>query len=326
MEHPRAGRVFLRLLVALVVLGGLYGGLAVFVGRHVPTNTTVDGIAIGGMSPDEATVTLQRVLATRASQPIHLQTPSRTVDIDPGTAGLEVDAQATLSSLTGFTWNPIKVWAHLTRGEDQRLKTRVDRAKLTAAVSDAARAINYPVTEGSITFTDGRATAVVSVAGQAVKVRETTDAVASKWPREPVVEAVMDLMAPTVSAGEINRAATEFAGPAMSGPVNVVTGQISFVVHPAQYAPALSLAPDGFGRLRPSIDASRLLFEIRKANPGIERAPVDAKVRLVAGVPRVVPAVTGMRFDEQTIGAPFLAALTSPTRTAMITMVSDPPR
>jgi len=43
--------VFLRLLVALVVLGGLYGGLAVFVGRHVPTNTTVDGIAIGGMRP-----------------------------------------------------------------------------------------------------------------------------------------------------------------------------------------------------------------------------------------------------------------------------------
>ena len=322
----QVGRAFLRLVAALVVLGATYYGLAIFLSRHVPSNTTVDGIAIGGMSRDQATVTLQRVLATRASQPVHLGAPSRTVDIEPGTAGLEVDLEATLSDLSGFTLNPVQLWEHLTGGEKQPLKVRIDRAKLTAAVTEAARAVDSPVKEGSITFTGGTATAVVSADGQMVKVPETTDAVASAWPRQHVVQAVMSLTQPKLSADEINRAAREFATPAMSGPVRVVAGGVTVMLQPVQYAPALSLAADGLGTLRPSIDAPKLLAAIRAADPGIERTPVDATVRLVAGAPQVVPAVVGMTFDEPAAAAPFLAALTSPTRTATIGMVAAPPK
>jgi len=326
VEHMRAGRVLLRLLAALVLLCGMYVGLATFVTRHVPTNTTVDGIAIGGMTPAAATITLQRFLAFRASQPVHLVTSSRTVDIDPGTSGLEVDPAATLSDLSGFTLNPVRLWAHLRRGTDQRVRIRIDRPKLTAAVRDAARSVDSPVKEGSITFTGGKAIVVVSEAGQAVKVPETTSAVSSVWPRQTVVQALMDLTTPRLSAHEINRAAEDFAVPAMSGPVKVLVGRAIVVLKPMQYAPALSMAPDGFGKLQPSIDAPALVKAIRAARPGIEITPVDASVRLVAGVPRVVPAVTGRRFDELTESAPFLAALTSPARTATITMVPAPPR
>ena len=326
MEQIQASRAFLRLLMSLVVLGGVYFGLATVLGRHVPTRTTVDGIAIGGMSPNEATVTLQRVLAARASRPVHLEGPSHTVDIDPGTAGLEVDLEATLSQLSGFTLNPAQMWAHLTGGEDEPLRIRVDRDKLTAAVTEAARVFDSPVKEGSITFTGGTATAVVSVAGQAVKVPETTDAVVSKWPREQVVQLVMNLISPKLSADEINRAAKEFAVPAMSGPVRVVAGPVTVTLRPVQFAPALSLVPDGVGTLQPSIDAAKLLAAIRAADPAVERTPVDASVRTAAGAPQVVPAVIGMTFDESTAPASFLAALTSPTRIATITMVQAPPK
>ena len=322
----QANRVFLRLVVALVVLGGVYYGMATFLGRHVPASTTVGGIAIGGMSPDEATVTLQRLLATRASQPVHLEAPSRTVNIDPGTAGLEVDLEATLSDLSGFTLNPVQLWAHLTRGEDQPLKIRVDRAKLTAAVTEAARTVDSPVKEGSITFAGGRASAVVSTPGHAVKVPETTEAVASTWPGQRVVKAVMNLTPPKVSADEINRAAREFAVPAMSGPVKVLAGGSSVVLKPVQFAPALSLAPDDVGTLRPSIDARKLLAAIRAADPGIERPAADATVGLVAGAPQVVPAVIGRRFDALTAPASFLAALTSPARIARIATVPNTPK
>ena len=322
----QAKRAFLRLVVSLVVLGAVYYGLATFLSRYVPTQTTVQGIPIGGMSPDQATVTLQRLLATRASQPVHLEAPSRTVDIDPGTAGLEVDLEATLSDLSGFTLNPVQLWAHLTGGEDQPLKIRVDRAKLTAAVTEAARAVDSPVKEGSITFTGGKATAVVSVAGHAVKVPETTDAVASTWPRQRVVKAVMNLTVPKLSADEINRAAKAFAVPAMSGPVKVLAGGSSVVLKPVQFAPALSLAPDDVGTLRPSIDARKLLAAIRAADPGIERAAADATVGLVAGAPQVVPAVIGRRFDALTAPASFLAALTSRARTATIATIPAPPK
>ncbi len=326
MEHTQAGRVFLRLLVAVVVLGGAYAGLALFVSRHVPTSTTVDGVAIGGMSPGEATVTLQRVLAARASRPVHLEAPSRTVDIDPGTAGIEIDVQATLADLSGFTLNPVKLWAHLTGGEDQPLKIRVDRAKLTAAVTEAARAVDSPVQEGSVTFTGGRATTVVSAAGQAVNVPATTDAVTAAWPRQQVVKAVVNRTEPKVSADEIKRAAREFAVPAMSGPVKVVAGRTTVSLQPVRFAPAVSLIPDGTGTLRPTIDAPLLLAAIRAADPDIERSPVDATVRLVAGAPQVVPAVVGTRLDEPTAPGSFLAALTSPGRTAAITLAPVQPK
>lgn len=322
----QASRAIVRLVVALVVLGAVYLGLAAFLSGHVPSNTTVDRIAIGGMTPNEATVTLKRVLAARASQPVHLETPSRTVDIEPGTAGIEVDLDATLSDLTAFTVNPVELWVRLTGGEDQPLRVRVDRAKLTAAVTEAARAVDAPVVEGSITFTGGRAITVVSVAGQAVNVPATTDAVASTWPGQQVVQAVMTITQPKVSAAEVNRAAAEFAAPAMSGPVRLVAGRISVALQPVKYAPALSLVADGNGALQTKIDAPRLLAAIRAAIPGVERDPVDATVNLVVGTPQVVPAQVGSRFDLLTTPTAFLAALTSPTRTAPITMVSTPPK
>ena len=230
MQASRA--VFLRLFVSLAVLGGTYYGLAVFLGRHVPSNTHVDGIAIGGMSPEAATVTLERVLATRVSRPVHIETPSRTVDIDPGTGGLKADLAATLSDLSGFTLDPAEMWAHLTGGEDQPLKISVDRARLTAAVKEVARAVDYPVKEGSITFSGGKATAVVSAPGSAVNVPDTADLVASGWPGRQVVKAVMTVTEPKVSAAEVNRATREFAVPAMSGPVRVVAGRVTATLQP----------------------------------------------------------------------------------------------
>jgi len=149
--------------------------------------------------------------------------------------------------------------------------------------------------------------------------------VASGWPGRQVVKAVMNVTEPKVSAAEVNRATKEFAVPAMSGPIRVVAGRTTVTLQPAQYAPALSMVPDGTGTLRPSIDAPGLLAVIRAMAPGIVRAPADATVRLVAGEPKVVPAVAGLTFDEPAARVALLAALTSLTRTATITLVPIQP-
>ena len=70
-NHPS-----LSLGVALVVLGGTYGGAATFTAGHVASHSTVDGVAIGGLSAPEATATLQRALAGRAVRPVRLTTSS----------------------------------------------------------------------------------------------------------------------------------------------------------------------------------------------------------------------------------------------------------
>jgi vancomycin resistance protein YoaR len=319
-------RALLVSAVALIVLVVAYGGLATFLAGHVASNVRVDGIAIGGMSPREATDTLQRVLAGRALKPVQLTAASRSVDLQPGAAGLEIDMGATVAGLTGFTVNPLKMWAHMTGDENQRFKLRVDREKLSAAVTKAAGNLNRPVKEGSITFTDGRATEVVPVTGTQLKVRETTDAVASAWPHQQVIQAITTVTLPKVSAAEIARATKELAVPAMSAPVTFEVGRSAFTLQPRQYGAALSAAADASGRLQLAVDTNTLTAAIRQADPTIEHPPVDATVRLSAGRPQIVPAVAGTRFDGPATSARFRAALTSSPRTVTLTLVPAAPK
>jgi vancomycin resistance protein YoaR len=318
------------LAVATVVLGAMYLGLATFLAGHVPSNTAVDGVAVGGMSPGEASVALKRGLNAQAARPVHLTMGSRTEDIAPATAGLRLDVDATVADLTSFTVNPLQMWAHVTGSANESVKLRVDRAKLTAAVSRAATRLDHRVKEGSITFTGGRATVVVPVAGESVKVPETTVAVVAAWPHRQVVQASTKMTPPRVSAQEVSRAAREFAVPAMSAPVTVVVGSqksFSVILAPRQFAPALSTYLDGSGRLRLRVDMPRLMTAIRAAAPAIERQPVDATVRLTAGQPQVVPAVAGQRFEDgPTTSARFRLALTSRARSMTLGLLPVTPK
>jgi vancomycin resistance protein YoaR len=318
------------LAVATIVLGGVYVGLAIFLAGHVPSDTTVDGVAIGGMSPREASVTLKRGLDTKAARPVHLTTGSRTVDITPATAGLQLDVGATVADLTSFTVNPLQMWAHVTGTANQPVTLRVDRGKLTTAVTQAAGRLDHRVKEGSIAFTGGRATTVLPLAGTTVKVPETTDAVAAAWPHRQVVQAVTKMTAAKVSAQEVGRAAKEFALPAMSAPVTVVVGSrtaATVILAPRQFAPALSTYLDGTGRLRLRIAMPTVMTAIREAAPRIEHPPVDATVRFAAGRPQVVPATAGMRFDDgPAASARFRLALTSRARTVTMRLVPVAPK
>ena len=52
------GSAALRLGVAVAVLAAGYLGMAWFLGRHIPSSSTVAGVPVGGMSPDSAQDTL----------------------------------------------------------------------------------------------------------------------------------------------------------------------------------------------------------------------------------------------------------------------------
>jgi vancomycin resistance protein YoaR len=319
-------RVLVVSAVAVIGFVGVYGGLATFLAGRVASNVTVDGIAIGGMSSRDATDTLQRVLADRALRPVRLTAPSRSVDIRPGAAGLEIDMGATVAGLTGFTLNPLRMWVSMTGSENQPFKLRLDRGKLSDAVTKAATALDRPMKEGSIAFTDGRATGVLSETGTQVMVPATVDAVASAWPHRQVIPAVVRVTRPKVSAAEITRATKELAVPAMSAPVTVLAGGRTIILQPRQYAPALSTTLDGAGRLQLTVDTRTLMAAIRAAASGIERPPVDATARLSAGRPQVVPAVVGTTFDEAATSAGFRTALTSSRRTVTVKLVPTPPK
>jgi vancomycin resistance protein YoaR len=315
-ENGSAG---LRAGVAVVVLAAAYLALAFFLGRHVPSNTSVAGVPIGGMSPVAAQRTLERALADTRGDKVVIVAGKKQHELDPAAAGLRLDLAGTVDGLTGFSLNPGDLWAHLTGGDDEPLKTSVDRAKLEAAIRTAEATLDTEVVEGSISFPDGKVKVVRPVVGQRLSVEGTADQVEARWPTSAPVAAKFEQVAPKVSAEEVERANREFATPAVSAPVKVVAGSKSFSLKPAEYAPALALKAEG-GGLTPSVDQAKLLAIVHKAAAaaGIESKARDAKITFKGTTPTVVPSATGVSLDEKSVNTAFLPALTSPDRTAKV--------
>jgi vancomycin resistance protein YoaR len=315
-----SGAAALRLGIAVAVLATAYLGLAWFLGRHVPANTSVAGVPIGGMSPAAAETTLRRALAAQDGTKVVLTAGEKRVELDPRSAGLAIDLPGTVDGLTGFSLHPSDLWSHLTGGQDEPLRTTVDRARLESAVSATGSTLDVAEVQGAITFPGGKVTVVEPVAGSTLNVRDTADVIVERWPTRTAIAARMTAATPTVSADEVDRANREFATPAMSAPVRVVVGTTSFSVAPAAYAPAVTMKPDGQGRLVPAVDDVTLIAAVRAAGAkaGVEHAARDAKITFKGTTPVVVPSATGAALDPKVVSTAFLPALTATDRTVTV--------
>ncbi|KQZ89142.1 hypothetical protein ASD62_07330 [Phycicoccus sp. Root563] len=322
-----SGSAGLRFGVALAVLFAAYLGTAWFLGRHVPANTSVSGVPIGGMSPAAAERTLSRSLGARQDAAIIVTAGDKSAQLSPTDAGLALDLPGTVGELTGFSLKPSDLWNHLTGGDAEQLKTSVDRAKLEVAVKGIESTLDTQVVQGAITFPDGRAAVVQPVAGATLSVPGTADEVAARWPAKGPIGAKFDTVEPDVTADEVQRAATEFATPAMSGPVTVEVADKKFPVKPADYAPALSMKVQD-GKLVPAVDDTKLVAAVRAAASaaGLETKARDAKITFSGTKPVVIPSATGSTLDDASVVAAVVPALTSPSRTATVTAKAVQPK
>lgn len=322
-----SGSSALRLGVAVAVLLAAYLGMAWFLGRHIPANSTVAGVPVGGMSPHSAESTLRRALGAKESAKLTLKAGDKTFEIDPRSAGLAIDYAGTVDGLSGFSAQPADLWDKLTGGSDEKLRTTVDRPRLEAAVKGAEATLDTPVVQAAITFPGGKVAVVKPETGATLSVAETADEIVARWPTTSGIAPRLHQVAPAVSAEEVDRAVAEFANPAMSGPVTVKVGAKSFAVAPAAYAPSISMQADPTGKLAPVVDNAKLVAAVRKAAAaaGLEAKPRDAKITFKGTKVVVVPAAAGATLEEKSVVAAFVPAMTDPARTAtVVTTVVQP--
>ena len=322
------GAAALRLGIAVAVLATAYLAMAWFLGRHVPANTTVAGVPIGGMTPAAAQSTLQRTFAGKEGTKVVLTAGDKRAELDPRDAGLALDLSGTVGGLSGFSLHPGDLWDHLTGGKDEPLRVSVDRARLETALRGAGATLDTAAREGAITFRGGRVVVVEPVAGSTLRVHDTAEVVAARWPAQGPISARMSVTQTQVSADEVDRANREFATPAMSSPLRFVVATKSFTLAPAAYAPAITLSADAQGRLSPTIDEVKLMTAVRAAaSPvGVERAAQDAKITFKGTTPVVVPSTTGAQLDPKAVSAAFLPALTAPDRTVTLSTTVVQPK
>lgn len=313
----------------LVVLGGGYAASYFIAGNQVPAKAAVDGVAIGGLSPEKAAEKLRAELGPKVDQDITLSAGDHSVTLKPADAGLTADYEATVAAAGGgFSWNPMDIVHSLTGGGSVDLVRDVDTDKLRSAVEADAPAFAVQATDASVGFEEGKVVQTPGVEAQTLNVDKSVDGVATAFKEgKGHVEAALDTTAPAVTDEMAKQAAESFAEPLVSGPVKLTHNDTSMEITPAQLAEAATFTKDG-DKLVGSLDAEKLFTSTAEAQKGLKvKAAKDASFTFTNGAVTVVPAVEGESLDKASfVAAVERAALaTGEGRTAPVEVTTQEP-
>lgn len=301
------------LFLALAAWGVAYA----LVGDKVPRGTTVDGIGIGGLDRAAAASRVAEEMAPRVAEPIGLTLDlpegPREFAVVPESAGLRVDAAATVDQAGRGSPNPVDLFRALFGQQRLDPVVEVDSARLDAAVARIARQVDRPVREGAIRFAGGRAVAVQPQTGRTLDRTQAAEQLrdaflADGGPRD--LAASED--PPKVGPQEVTRVLRSFATPAMAAPVVLRANGQQIVVPPTTLDDALSVTAGPDGRLTPRLDNAKLLAALKDDIDRVATPARSARYRLSGGRPVLVPAVDGRRLDPARVPPAVFALLPKP--------------
>jgi vancomycin resistance protein YoaR len=278
-----------------VALGALYLGMVAFTSSDVPAGTTVFGVHIGGMSRDEAVTTLTKGSAKTAKSDLSATVAGKHLALDPVEAGLSLDADATVDSVAGRTWNPLTLITRV--GSDQVVTpvAQVDAAKLAALTTSVAADVDDAAVEPRIVFSG--TTPKVQAGRDGLRLDRTAagNALIRAFLTRASVALPVLTTSPTVSTAQA-RDAVVAARLAVSAGIAVHAGSITATLTPQVIASALAYSGVS-GTLVPTLDGAKLRAAIAPALTTVEVPGHDATWDVSSGSPVVVPSRVGRGVD-----------------------------
>lgn len=312
----------LRLLASVVVLGGAYAGLCAWSSQHLPATVSVGGIAVGGMTTESAHAAVVRGSKPLLDGPITLHVPGRDdpLEVVPREAGLRVDVDRSLEGLTGFTLDPRTVWERLVGEVDAPLLTSADDDALTRYVERLAPRTEVAPAEGRISFPGGAMSVDLPERGHVLDVVGTKFALRKAFPDAVEATAVVREVEPRVSGDTVQRVASAFGSTAVSRPLVLVAGRSRVLLDPVEYAPLVSVVPDGSGGLVPHFDGPKLAALVASKVTVVTRPARSARWVLDAHgrPPTLVPSVDGLALDEADLVERVTRAISGADRTVLV--------
>ncbi|MDO5066176.1 MAG: VanW family protein [Propionibacteriaceae bacterium] len=314
----------------VVLLAGGYVAAHFAAGDKVPSNAVVAGVSIGGLAPAEAETKLRSALSERYSAPISLTDDAgNEATIEPAASGLSVDWSASVTEAGGgASWNPVDIAKTLFGGGESQLVITVDEQALRTQLESNAGVFQVEGVDATLGFEGGRIVRTESTDATVLDVAASVEAVAGAFKQGQQAATVTVVReAPAVTTAMVDQAVTEFAEPAISGPVPVAVGSHgTFNVTPEHIAGATTFAVEG-DKLVPHLDP-RKLFELTseaRAELGLQVGK-NASYTMSGGSIQVVPSEDGQQVDVEGLAAGVLAAATKSgdARSASVEVVQGP--
>ena len=112
-----------------------WGGVAWWTTQHIASGTSVSGVDVSGLGPQEARERISKGVGDRLAQPVTLTVGQGSAELVPAGSGVSVDAKASVKKLTGFTLNPVTLAQRL-GGRRTDAVIRIDAPTLRGALED----------------------------------------------------------------------------------------------------------------------------------------------------------------------------------------------
>ena len=291
-------------IAALAVAGvaSVYLALVAASGDGLPRGATVLGVDVGGQSEEQAVATLDSALAEQADGDIDVVVGSSTVTVVPSDAGLAFDADATVSGYAARIWNPLTLLTQFTGGPSIDPVVTIDEAKLAETVTILAAEVDRPAVEPTIAYVGATPTLEPGSSGTVLDREASQQAIREAYllSDAPVTLPVVE-SDPTV-ADDAAAAALPVAETAVSAPVTVRVNGVTATIPAAVIAKALSFRAQE-GQLVPALDGDVLRAAIADDIASSETPGRDARWKIVAGAPVVVPAKVGRGVNAELLAA-----------------------
>ncbi|ROR72143.1 VanW family protein [Bogoriella caseilytica] len=324
-EEPRRRYRWVIPVVIVALLAAAYAGLAWWLSDRVASDATVAGVPIGGLSHDEAHQRLETELGAVTEQPISVRIDDVSATIDPGPAGLQFDAAATLEGLTGFSVDPRVLWDRLFGIGAVEPVTAVDEEALRAELELVNQDIERAPVEGFITFSGTTVVVTEPEDGLQLDLDGAAALVSADWLTEPhPLELPGQTLEPGIGEEAVQEARREYAEPLVAGPVTIEAGEQEAELSPATLAEAATFVPNGAG-LRLELAADQLAEALVESNPDIETAGEDARIVLTSDGPEIEPATTGTGVDPELLAEGVREAITADRRRAVVELTEAEP-
>jgi vancomycin resistance protein YoaR len=309
-RQARGGRVVLLTILGLLVLvGGAYAVAYAFAADRVPRGTTVAGVAIGAKAPSTAVALLEKEFASRG--PIAVTVGGATAELTAEQLGFTLDAEATVDEAGGGrSWSPQRLWDYYAGGDRIDTVIDLDDSAFEATVSGLEKAHGRAAREGDVGFANGKVKRVDGQAGLGLDRDGTREALEAAYAAGSAATLSLTAVQPDITEADVQQALDSFGNPAVSGPVTLRFDKTPVQLTPAEFTPALAMTPKD-GVLEPDLDEAKLSAIVR-SRLGEAGKAVDATVKLVGGVPKVVPGKPGVDYKPTDVSAAFLDVVARP--------------
>jgi vancomycin resistance protein YoaR len=304
----------------LLVLAVVYLVDLVATSGEIDRNTSIAGIDVGGMTPEQAAAALTTEALPAYSQPMTIDVHGEPVTVEPATAGLTADVVATVDAAGVRSANPFTRLTSYFTSTDIPLVVGVDDAALAGFLSTVAADTDLQPVEGAVTVEGVTVQTVEPVIGRTLEVADAATAVSAAWAAGGP-GALEGLVVPVTSSSvratpEAVQTAAAEATAILSAPL-VLTGPDTSVEIPVEaIAAVLTIEPDDADGFVVEVDGAALRTPYTAAVEATQTAPADAGVAIVDDKPVITPSVPGRTVDwpstDQAIDAALRGSHTMP--------------